>query len=76
MSENMITTVAGIGTVAALVAAFFWFWSSMITVPDNIDTFIGELQRISRLSSYGAIAAGVAAICGAIWFWFGPRLVS
>ena len=67
----MITTIAGIGTVAAAVAAVFWFWSATITVPDNIDTFIGELQRISRYSAYGATAAGVAAICGAIVFWFG-----
>ena len=71
MIENMITTIAGIGTVAALVAALFWFWSSMITVPDNINTFIGKLQKISRLSAYAAMAAGVAAICGAIVFWFG-----
>ena len=67
----MITIVAGVGTAAALVAAIFWFWSAMKTVPDNIDTVIGELQRISRLSAYGAIAAGIAAICGAIVFWFG-----
>ncbi len=67
----MITTIAGIGTVAALVAAVFWFRSSMITVPDNMDTFIDELQRISRFSAYGATSAGIAAICGAIVFWFG-----
>lgn len=45
-----------------------WMYSSLITVPDNIDTFVGELQRISRWNAYGAWAAIVGALCAAYLF--------
>jgi uncharacterized membrane protein len=57
-----------IGVSASLFAAGLWFYASILAVPDNIDTFIGELQRISRWNSYAAMAAGVAACCGAYEF--------
>ncbi len=66
MSFNVL--ISGIGAFAALVAAVFWIWSSRVHIPDNIDTFIPALQRASQLSSVAAIAAAVAAICGAILF--------
>lgn len=61
--------IGGVGAVAAIAAAGFWFWASVLPVPDNLDTFIPELQRISRISALGAAAAGVAAVCTSIVFW-------
>ena len=62
------TVVAGIGAAAALVAAGFWRWASLVTVPNNIDTFIGALQWIGRLNAYGAMAAVVGALCATYLF--------
>jgi hypothetical protein len=60
--------VAWIGTIASLLAAVFWLYSSLIEVPDNIDTIARELQRISRWGSYAALAACVAALCASYGF--------
>jgi hypothetical protein len=60
--------VATIGVVASLLAAYWWLRASLVEVPDNVDTFIGELQKASRLSAYGAKAAVVAALCAAYAF--------
>jgi hypothetical protein len=60
--------VRSLGCLASLTAAFLWWYASVLEVPDNIDTFIGELQRISRWNSYAAMAAGVAAFCGVYQF--------
>jgi len=64
-----------VGTLAAIAAAGFWFYASLIEIPANMDTFIGELQRASRWNAYGAGAASVAALCAAYGFgrqqgWF------
>ena len=59
---------SGVAAIAALSAATFWFWSASIEIPTNIDTFIVALQHASRLSSYAATSAGVAAICAVIHF--------
>jgi hypothetical protein len=61
-----IQSINWIGALAALAAAGLWFWASLIEVPNNQDTFIEQLQRISRLNAYAAAAAGVAAICAAL----------
>ena len=63
---NLVIT--GIGAVAALVAAVFWLWASLVSVPADMDTFIGELQRASRLNAKGAAAAFVAALCATFLF--------
>ena len=60
--------VSGLGVVASVLAASLWLWASLIPVPDNIDTFIGALQRASRLNAYGASAAAVFALCAAFLF--------
>ncbi|HEU4342024.1 MAG TPA: hypothetical protein VFU31_10670 [Candidatus Binatia bacterium] len=60
--------VGGIGMAAAIVAAALWLYASLIAPPDNLDTFIGELQRIARLNAYAAWAAVVAALCAAYLF--------
>ena len=54
--------------LASLAAAIFWFWSSMVGISNNQDTFIAELQWASQLSAYAAFAAGVAATVGFISF--------
>ncbi len=66
MSIN--TAVSGLGVMASVVAAFFWLWASLVTVPDNIDTFIAALQRASYLNSFAAGAASVAALCATVLF--------
>lgn len=57
-----------IGVVTSLAAAVFWLWASLIKVPDSIDTFIGELQRIGKKNAYGAALACAAAICAVYAF--------
>jgi len=51
-----------IGAVAALIAAVCWFYSARIEMPDNIDTFIGELRRIGYWNGWAASASYIAAI--------------
>ena len=60
--------VAGVGALSSLGAAGFWFWASVITVPDNMDTFITALQRISRINAIAAACAAMAALCAAYSF--------
>lgn len=61
--------IAIVGLVASLGAAGFWLWASIIEIPDNIDTIVGELQRVGRLNAWAALAALVAAVCAAYAFW-------
>ena len=70
MSQDILTIISGFGAVAALFAAGCWFRASILEVPDNIDTFIGELKRISRIKASGRLSATVSAICGATIFGF------
>jgi hypothetical protein len=61
--------VVGIaGGVSSLAAAVLWLYASVLKVPDNIDTFIGELRRISKWNAHAAMAAGVAAFCSVYAF--------
>ncbi len=57
--------VTSVGLLASLAAAGFWLWGSLIKVPDNIDTIVGEIQRIGRVNAWAALAALVAALCAA-----------
>jgi hypothetical protein len=43
--------VTAVGLVASLAAAGFWLWASLIDVPNNIDTIVGDLQRVGRLNA-------------------------
>jgi hypothetical protein len=61
--------VTVIGLLATLAAAILWLWGSLMDVPDNIDTIVGELQRIGRANAWAATAALVAALCAAYGFW-------
>jgi hypothetical protein len=61
--------VPSVGLLASLTTAVFWLWGSLIEVPDNIDTIVGELQRIGRVNAWAAMAALVAAVCAAYGFW-------
>lgn len=60
---------AFLGVAASLLAAGLWLWGSLIDVPDNIDTIVGELQRIGRVNAWAAAAAVIAALCAAYAFW-------
>jgi hypothetical protein len=66
--DKIVTLV---GLLASLAAAAYWLWASLIEVPDNIDTIVGELQRIGRLNAWAALAALIAALCAAYGFWRG-----
>ncbi len=74
MSFTLTFVVGTMGSIAAIAAAIFWLWGSRIHVPNDIDNFIGVLQRVSRLNAYGAIAASLAAICGLLVLWFGRQV--
>jgi hypothetical protein len=69
MIKMKLDTIVGLlGVMTTLAAGAFWLWVSLIPVPDNLDTFIGDLQRISQINAYGAGCACVAALCGAYTF--------
>ena len=55
--------------VFSMVAAGFWLWSALIEIPSNQDKFVSALKQASRLSSYAAGSATVAAICQAFLFY-------
>ena len=61
--------IGAVGVVASILAAAFWHRSALIEVPDNIDTIVQELQRISWWNSAAAQGAFVASICAA-WLFF------
>jgi hypothetical protein len=65
---NTVDYIGIVGGLSSLTAAGLWLYASILKVPDNIDTFIGELQRISRWNSYAAMAACIAASCVAYGF--------
>ncbi len=73
MGFTLTMIVGTVGSIAAILAAGFWWWASRVHVPDNIDNFISELQWVSRLNSHGAMAASVAAVCGLMVLWFGRQ---
>ena len=65
-----------LSAMLALLAAVFWFLSSRPKLPDRVPSLYGEsspeqqqvlgaLRAQSRLSAWGAIAAGLAALCQA-----------
>jgi len=66
MMDKAITLL---GVTASLLAAGLWLWGSLIDVPNNIDTIVGELQRIGRVNAWAAMAAVLAALCAAYAFW-------
>ena len=51
-----------IGAAVALIAAACWFYSARIEVPNNIDTIVGELQRIGYWNGLAAGASRIAAL--------------
>ncbi|GMV63985.1 MAG: hypothetical protein AMXMBFR74_31520 [Parvibaculum sp.] len=67
MIEQVITAL---GVLFSLLAAGFWFCASVLDVPDNIDTFIDALRKISRMNAFGALSAALAALCAAGSFYF------
>ena len=50
---QIIVAIRVLTAVAALIAAALWLRSALIDVPDNINTIIGELQRIGAEHWYG-----------------------
>ncbi|WP_027167318.1 hypothetical protein [Mesorhizobium sp. WSM3224] len=64
----MIFWINLMGLVATGLAAVFWLIAASIRVPDNIDTFIGELQRAGRWNAAGGLAACLGFTCQAALF--------
>ena len=59
---------AAVGAGSSIGAAGFWLWASLIPVPNNQDTFIEVLQRISGINAIAATCAAVASFCAAYAF--------
>jgi len=55
--------------VASVAAAVFWFWSSSVSISNNLESFITDLQWASELNSYAAMAASIAALAAAVRFY-------
>ncbi len=74
MSFTLTFVVGTVGSIAAIAAAIFWLRASLTHVPDDINNFIGVLQRVSKLNACAAFAASVAAFCGLLVLWFGRQV--
>lgn len=68
MDPTLLTKVFGsLAAVLWLVSAVFWAFSARVEIRDNINAFIGDLQRAGRLNAWAAAsgeyreAAGVGA---------------
>jgi hypothetical protein len=60
--------IAAVGALASIGAAGFWLRASLLPVPDNMDTFIAALQRISRINAIAATCAALASVCAVYGF--------
>jgi hypothetical protein len=71
-------TIQWVGTVFAVLAAGFWFWSAAIRLPKEITTGFGgvggsmqtlgdKLRLQSRLSATAAVFAALAALAQAVY---------
>lgn len=63
-------------TVSSGVAALLGVRALTIVVRDNIDEFIGDLQKHGRWASYAAVAAAIATALQALSTLRGRRLHS
>jgi hypothetical protein len=68
MTVSADNIIGGIGALSFVAAAVLWLWASLIKVPDNIDTFVSELQRISRVNAWAAFATMIGTVCATIIF--------
>ena len=66
--ETLDQVIKGIAAAFAIAAAGCWLYASLIPVPDNLDTIVAELQRISRWNAYAAGSAGLGAVCAVYLF--------
>ncbi len=63
---NLVDLIVGIvGITAFVVSTSLWIYASRIDVSDNIDAFIGELQRSAKWNARAALATGIAVACAA-----------
>lgn len=61
-------------SVTAFVAAGFWLKSALVTVPviqltvdmTNLEKVAEPIRKMAKLSQYGALFAGLSAICAGI----------
>ena len=65
-----------VGSVTALMAAGFWFWSALVPLPDFTDLQTSRpdspahyLRRQGRLSAAAAVFAGISAATHAVVLW-------
>jgi hypothetical protein len=67
----MTAVVQWLGIISSGGAALLFLRASLIAVPDNIDTFVGELQRAGQWNSAGTAAACISFACQAYLFAVG-----
>lgn len=61
MTNKIQLVAAGASGLAALL----WAKAALIWVPDNKETFVGELQRAGRWNAAAALFACIAFLCQA-----------
>jgi hypothetical protein len=59
-----------IGAVSALVAAWLWFRSTTVRMPDRLDDIAAELQRVGRWNAWAAGATCISALSQCLHFLF------
>ena len=57
-----------IGAISALIAAGFWFRSTMVSMPDRLDAIAVELQRVGRWNAWAAGATRISALSQCLHF--------
>jgi SNF family Na+-dependent transporter len=67
MSPGLLIKVFGcLAAVLWLLSAVFWALSASIKIRDNMDAFIGDLQRAGRLNTWAAATACAAALASCV----------
>ena len=70
-SENIIA--AGLVAVTSLVAAVFWFMTSLVEVRPDLAAIVSYMHRVSELITYAVTVATAAALCSIFLFVHGIR---
>jgi hypothetical protein len=67
---SMLKVFSFLAAVLWLISAVLWAFGASVKIRDNLDGFIGDLQRAGRWNSWAAgtacaaaLASGVVAVC-------------
>jgi hypothetical protein len=64
--RSVVLVAGGLAALLWLLSGVFWALSANVEIGDNIDAFIGDLQRAGYWNAWAARAACAAAVFSAV----------